>query len=114
MFSRYIDPKHNSEERRWMQGSVDLSSYRDQRVDLLFSTDPGPKGDTSYDWAAWSDLHFDWEPPVAEEHPFKPVYDGAARVFEYDDVLPRAALYFHADLMKNSSDVLQRSGRSVS
>jgi hypothetical protein len=108
LFSRYIDPKHNLEERRWMQGSIDLSSYRDQQVDLLFSTDPGPKGDTSYDWAAWSDLHFDWEPPVAEEHSFKPVYDGAARVFEYDDVLPRAALYFHDDVMKNSSDVLRR------
>jgi hypothetical protein len=42
--SRYIDPKHNVREQRWIDGEIDLSAWRNQTVELLFTTTPGPKG----------------------------------------------------------------------
>ena len=105
-FSTYIDPKHNKEERRWMEGAIDVSHYRGQTVELLFSTDPGPRGDTSYDWAAWSDFHFDDR--SENQSPFQSIYNGEARVYQYNNVLPRAAVYYHAELTRDESEVLQR------
>jgi hypothetical protein len=106
LFSRYIDPKRDVQERRWMDSSIDLSRYQGQQIELLFSTDPGPKGDSAYDWAAWSGLHFAGRTSGKQE--FHLVYDGEARVYEYDDVLPRAAIYDHADVRASSAEVLRR------
>ena len=37
---------------------VDLSRYAGKEVELLFSTDPGPKGSNDTDWAGWVRLAF--------------------------------------------------------
>ncbi len=107
VFSSYIDPKRNLRERRWMEGQIDLGRYRGHTIQLLFSTDPGPKGDSAYDWAAWADFHFD-NVSEDDEQPFKPIYQREAWVYEYDDVLPRAAVYYHVDVRKGEKDVLNR------
>lgn len=107
-FYSYIDPKHNPAERRWMDGGIDLSRYRGQSIQLLFSTDPGPKGNSSYDWAAWSGFRFDDQPVQTDQSPFQAIYDGEARVYRYDDVLPRASIYYSADLRDGEKDVLRR------
>jgi hypothetical protein len=107
LFSNYIDPKHNLTERRWIDGELDLSRYRGQEITLLFSTDPGPRGDSSFDWAAWSDFRFDGEPQESAP-PFKLVYDAEAKIYQYDDVLPRAAVYYDAAVEKDEAGVLQR------
>ncbi len=107
VFSNYIDPKHDVKERHWMEGNIDLKAYQGQAVELLLSTGPGPKGDTSYDWAGWSDFHFGSEEP-SPTSPFRPVYDHEVKISEYDDILPRATIYYHADLEQNDSDVLHR------
>ncbi len=109
-FSRYIDPKHNVKERHWIQGQVDLSAYRGQSIELLFTTTPGPKGNSSYDWALWSKFrllgHDDAESIQAP--PFKLIYNGEANVYEYDDVLPRAAVYHHVDLVSGGAEALRK------
>ena len=105
LFSEYIDPKHEPSQRRWMNGEVDLSRFKGQSIELLFSTDPGPKNDSTYDWAGWSSFYFAGD-RQAESMPFSEVYDGDAKVFEFDDVLPRAAIYYHADLAKSDRGVL--------
>ena len=110
-FSQYIDPKHNSQERRWMDGQVDLGAYRGQSIELLFTTTPGPKGDTDYDWAAWSNFHFEGqtlEPPP----PFHLIYNAEAKIYRYDDVLPRAAIYHRAELVHNEKRSFAQTGRS--
>jgi hypothetical protein len=107
-FYAYIDPKHNPSERRWMFGQVDVRPYRNQTIRILFSTDPGPRGDTNYDWAAWSGFHFDNDPLWHGPKPFKLVSDGSPRVYEYDAALPRAALYQHVDLVNSDQDALHR------
>jgi hypothetical protein len=107
-FSRYIDPKHNAQERRWMDGQVDLSAYRGQSVELLFTTTPGPKGDTAYDWAAWSNFHFEGRAEHHQALPFDLIYSAEATVYRYDDVLPRAAIYGHSELVQNEKEALRK------
>jgi hypothetical protein len=109
-FSRYIDPKHNPNERRWMDGQMDLSAYRGQTVELLFTTTPGPRGNTAYDWAAWSNFHFEGQAVPAENQPppFHLIYNAEAKIYRYDDVLPRASIYHRAELVHNESEVLRK------
>jgi len=101
-FSRYIDPKHNAQERRWLDGQLDLSAWRNQTIELLFSTAPGPQGDTSWDWAAWSNFHFEGQAARDQPPPFRLIYNDEAKVYRYDDVLPRAAIYHRAELAPNA------------
>ena len=54
VFRRSIDPKHHSEDRRWIDVTLDLSAYAGQTIDLVLTTDPGPAGDPTYDWAGWA------------------------------------------------------------
>jgi hypothetical protein len=107
-FSRYIDPKHNAREQRWIDGQIDLSAWRSQTIELLFTTTPGPKGDSGYDWAAWSNFHFVGQPPRDQPPPFKLIYNREAKIYRYDNVLPRAAIYYHAELVQNEGEVLNK------
>lgn len=54
IFSRYIDPKNNVEDRKWFDNHLDLKAFTGQKVSFIFKTDSGPKGDGAYDWAGWS------------------------------------------------------------
>jgi hypothetical protein len=105
-FSRYIDPKHKPGERRWMDGQVDLSAYRGQVIDLLFTTTAGPKGDSSYDWAAWSNFHFPSR-PLEPAPPFQLIYNADAKIYRYDYPLPRAAIYHRAALTHGENGTLR-------
>jgi hypothetical protein len=105
-FSRYIDPKHNAPERRWLDGQVDLSAWRNQTIELLFTTAPGPKGDTAWDWAAWSNFHF--EATQEDASPFRLIYNGEAKIYRRDNVLPRAAIYHRAELVQSEAAALAK------
>ncbi|MGH7800734.1 MAG: hypothetical protein ACREOW_08915 [Thermodesulfobacteriota bacterium] len=54
VFSKYIDPKNKSEDRKWHDEVVDLSKYGGKVVSLSFVTTPGPNNNPDYDWAGWS------------------------------------------------------------
>jgi Bacterial membrane protein YfhO len=109
-FSQYIDPKHDAHVRRWMDGQIDVSVYRGQTIDLLFTTTPGPKGDNTSDWAAWSNFHFLGQDPatLGQAPPFKLIYNAEAKIYRYDDVLPRAAVYHRAELARDENEVLKK------
>jgi MFS family permease len=53
VLDRYIDPKNIVDDRKWHDLSIDLSAYGGQQVALTLTTLPGPRGDTTYDWAGW-------------------------------------------------------------
>ena len=53
LFSSYIDPKTNFEERRNYYENIDLSQYAGQAVEITFATSPGPNNHTAFDWAYW-------------------------------------------------------------
>lgn len=40
--------------------------------------------------------------------PFKLVYNREIKIYEYDDVLPRAAIYFRADIARSDAEALKR------
>lgn len=54
IFSRYIDPKNNVEDRKWFDNSLNLKAFAGQRLSLVFKTTDGPKSNRAYDWAGWS------------------------------------------------------------
>jgi hypothetical protein len=108
LYYRYIDPKHNLAERRWIPGSVDLSEYLGQTVELLFTTTAGPKKDTCAAWAGWGDPHFNGD---ANAQPaFRQVYDHEIKIYEYPDYLPRAALFSSVEVAQDDAAALARLG----
>jgi len=54
LFSKYIDPKNNKEDRKWHDEILDLSEYGGREVNLSFITKPRLGNNTDYDWAGWS------------------------------------------------------------
>ena len=110
LYSRYIDPKHSLAERRWIPGSVDLSEYLGQTVELLFTTTAGPKGDTCAAWAGWGDPHFNGD--ITAQPAFRQVYDHEIKIYETPDYLPRAALFSSAELALDDAAALTRLGSS--
>jgi hypothetical protein len=53
LFSRYIDPKHNPDDRRWISTRIPLRRFADQAIQVVFRTSPGPMNDSDSDWAVW-------------------------------------------------------------
>lgn len=108
LYDRYIDPKHHPAERRWIPEAVDLSRYAGQHIELLFTTTPGPVGDTCMDWAGWGDPHF--EGGAAIPPSFNLVYDREIKIYEYPAHLPRASLYFDVKVAPDDATALARLG----
>jgi hypothetical protein len=108
LYDRYIDPKHNLAERRWIPGSVDLSEYMGQTVELLFTTTAGPKGDTCAAWAGWGDPRFNGDAIV--QPAFRLVYDHEIKIYESPDYVPRAALYSNVEVAQDDATALARLG----
>ena len=106
LYDRYIDPKHNPAERRWIPGSVDLSEYVGQTVELLFTTAAGPKEDTCAAWAGWGDPHFNGD--AATEPAFRQVYDHEIKIYESPSYLPRAALFSSVEVAPDDKAELAR------
>ncbi|MCX7661931.1 MAG: hypothetical protein N2Z79_04525, partial [Candidatus Omnitrophica bacterium] len=61
LFSRYINPKVNFEDRKWHLGEVDLRKFKGKEINLVFETKGSaispvkPFDDYLYDYAVWSD-----------------------------------------------------------
>ena len=58
LFSTFLNPREVVADRSGRQIRVDLSRYAGKQVELLFSTDPGPKGNNVADWGGWARLRF--------------------------------------------------------
>jgi hypothetical protein len=55
MLSRYVDPKHNPDDRRWIDVKLSLRQFGDEEVRIVLTTAPGPDNDYSYDWAVFGE-----------------------------------------------------------
>jgi len=55
LYSRYLDPKNNPEDRQWFDEALDLKDFAGQSVSITFETSSGPKNDNTFDWAGWSE-----------------------------------------------------------
>jgi hypothetical protein len=86
VFSRYIDPKHNAEERGWLPVEIGLDHYTGKNVTLDLVTRPGPMNDISFDWAGWAEPRLD----NYYKSTLQLVYDGPNKIYENKAALPRA------------------------
>ncbi|PKL58859.1 MAG: hypothetical protein CVV34_00685, partial [Methanomicrobiales archaeon HGW-Methanomicrobiales-5] len=55
IFSTYMDPKQNIEDRDWRLEKINLSAYQGKGIKLKFTTTSGPNNDDRFDWAGWGD-----------------------------------------------------------
>ncbi|MBW1854973.1 MAG: sulfatase, partial [Deltaproteobacteria bacterium] len=55
IYSRYIDPKNNQEDRKWFDEEIDLRAFTRQEVSFIFKTTSGSKENKTADWAGWSE-----------------------------------------------------------
>ena len=53
LHSRYVDPKHHQEDRRWLPMRVDLAPFGEKLVRIILVVGSGPAGDRRCDWAGW-------------------------------------------------------------
>ncbi len=104
LFANYIDPRHEPGLRRWINGTVDLSSYHGRYIDLLLTTNGGPRKDVCADWAVWSDFYFDNR---VTSGPMKLVYNHEVNIYEYEHTLPRAIVYYSASVKQDEGEVLK-------
>jgi hypothetical protein len=58
LFSSFLNPRKFVADRSGRKIRLDLSRYAGKQVELLFSTDPGPKGNEAADWGGWAKLRF--------------------------------------------------------
>jgi hypothetical protein len=54
VYRRFLNPVDRAEDRKWFEESVDLSKFAGKSIQIIFETNPGPKGDGVGDWFAWS------------------------------------------------------------
>ncbi len=52
VYERHVDPRQRTEDRRWFDETVDLSSFSGQQIQIVLKTEAGQSSQN--DWAAWS------------------------------------------------------------
>lgn len=107
LFSQWVDPKNNPDDRRWIDAAVDLSPYLGRPMTLVLSTGPGG----IWDWAGWGDLRLVPSPDAPKEDfasQFRLVFDGNVKVYENRDASPRAFVVHRAEMV---SDRLEATAR---
>jgi len=107
LFQTTLDLRNRPADKGGHFFRIDLSRYAGRAVELLFSTDPGPRGDATADWAGWAGLRFAAKDGAEPPPPFRKLYDGEVRVFEVPKVMPRAALFRAIEILPDD-DVLAR------
>lgn len=81
IFSQYIDPKNNLEDRRWHDYEIDLSQFEGEDVHISFITRPGDSKNTSFCWAAWGEPRICNSPLNREERTYGIIDWPNTRVF---------------------------------
>jgi tetratricopeptide (TPR) repeat protein len=60
LFSQHVS--NQATDQKWHRTAIDLSPFAGQDVILSFSTEPGPRGDLTGDWAGWGGPRLVWSP----------------------------------------------------
>jgi hypothetical protein len=107
LFETFLNPRDVRSDKDGRPFSLDLSRYSGREIELLFSTDPGPAGNSLADYSGWAHLQFAPLSGRAAANSFQQLYDEEVRVFQVPWVLPRAALYDAIEIVPDG-DVLQR------
>jgi hypothetical protein len=101
VFRKNIDPKNNPLQRRWFDYTVDLSAYKNKKINLIFETDP-LKGN-AYDWAGWGDIQLRSQ---NETKGLTLVYDKEIKIYKNNQALPRAYIVPHSIYVNDEKKAL--------
>lgn len=55
LYSRYVDPKHHQDDKRWLPVYIDLTRFEGKLARIILVVNSGPAGDRRYDWAGWGE-----------------------------------------------------------
>jgi hypothetical protein len=116
LFSKYINPSNNPCDRRWFDESISLATWAGKDVALKFSTDGGPSGDTSWDWAYWGNINMidggsveNTSAPALNLAYQRAYKDKNVVIYQNKDVYPRAFVVYdliNADSFNQVLDIL--------
>jgi hypothetical protein len=101
VFNDAVKLNGNARDRRWFDESVNLDAYSGQRIEILLSTAPRPGGKNCRGLAGWADMTFG-------QPFFNLVYNKEIRIYEYSSVLPRAAVFYQAEMAATEEEALTR------
>lgn len=113
LFSKYINPSNNPCDRRRFDESISLKTWAGKDIRLRFSTDGGPSGDASWDWAYWGNINVvdgrDVENALtsAPNLPYKWVHqDHDVVIYENIEVFPPAFMVYNVLTVSNFDQAL--------
>lgn len=110
VFSRWVDPKNDPEDRRWIDGSVELTPYQGRPVTLVLSTLPGES--SNFDWAGWGALRLadspDRDLPNLSPGQFELIYDGEVEIYRNNHALPRAFVVHRVEIVSEIEEAIAR------
>ncbi len=107
VWGRWLDPKNDPADRRWVDGAVDLSPYLGQPVTLYLRTLPG--ADSAVDWSGWGDLRLTGpEEAASEPGQFELIYDDEVRIYENVHALRRAFVVHRVEEVADGEAALAR------
>jgi hypothetical protein len=117
LYSRHIDPKNDPCQRKWFDESIDLARWAGQEVTLNFSTDPGPTGDISWDWAYWGSISLSTDTTPNQSGQDQLFYERVYRdhdvlIYQNKDVLPRAFVVYSIVNVSSVSESLAQLASS--
>lgn len=110
LFSKYIDPKNNIEDRMWHYGEINLSDYRGTRINISLVT--LPNNNSAYDWAYWRGLYLktsEYEEAVnVFNEQFELVYDDEIKIYKNKMAFPRSYVVHNATYSTSREDIFSQ------
>lgn len=90
LFQRFYDPKHNPDDRRWVEVSLDFASYAGQEITLVLKTSCGRDDQPAsvHAWDGWSGLYFETE--TSRPRSVEVYRDDDVFIYRNERALPRA------------------------
>ncbi|MHB8778410.1 MAG: YfhO family protein [Anaerolineales bacterium] len=115
LYRKYIDPKHDRTQEKWLDQSIDLTTWKGEQVVVNFETNPGPENNNSADYAYWGDVSLS-SPELAaneswvvnyHETDLTLVYNNEVIIYENNSAYPRAFVVFDTRKVDNFEDALK-------
>ncbi len=101
VFSRAIDPNSNTQDRKWIEQVVDLSSSGGKTI--LLSLITSPKETTDFDWAGWGGIRLE-----KGEQRWELGYEQDIKIYRNKKVFPRAFIVPEAEVIEKEERILAR------
>ncbi|UCD85142.1 MAG: YfhO family protein [Deltaproteobacteria bacterium] len=101
IFSRAVDPKSNTQDRRWIEQVIELSSFGDRTI--LLSLITSSKQNTDFDWAGWGEIHLE-----KGEQRWELAYEQNIKIYRNQRVIPRAFIVPEVEVVEEEDNILER------